>query len=63
MDKYFGNSTVNILRSNWNHINPKDIELVWNRNFHVPTADLLTSYGFGHSFNIAPSHELFDELR
>lgn len=63
IEEYFGNKTVSTLRIFWNKINVDLLEIVWNERFNVLTAELLTSFGYGHSFNIVPSYEFFDESR
>lgn len=63
VEEYFGNKTVTTLRSFWNKINVDLLDIMWNERFNVSTAEILTGFGYGHSFNIAPSHEFFDEVR
>lgn len=40
-----------------------DIELVWNEEFSIETAETITSMVFGQSFNIIPCHEMFHKSR
>ena len=44
-----------------NHLN--DIELIWNEKFSVKTAETITKLVLGRSFNVVPSHEMFEVSR
>lgn len=59
----YGSKIVPLVRK----IAPKtqflDIKLFWNEQFAVTTAETVTNMVLGYSFNILPSHEMFNVLR
>lgn len=59
----YGSKIISFVRK----IAPKtqflDIKLFWNEEFAVTTAETVTNMVLGYSFNILPSHKMFNVLR
>lgn len=59
----YGHKIVPILRKYASVTLTKQMSIIWDGQYAVPTAHLLTTMLFGFSFNIAGFEDIFDEKR
>jgi len=59
----YGHKIIPYTRQFFDRSHLSDLELVWNKEYSVTTAEAITNMIIGHSFNILPSDEMFVESR